>query len=102
MAHPQLRITKQPDGEATIVVLAGELDLATASRVDQSLDTLQRADGQAVVVDCSELTFCDSTGLAALERHRPLVLRAPHPTVLRLLELTGLTELVEERPRRPA
>jgi anti-anti-sigma factor len=52
------------DGRA-VVVLRGELDLATAPDLEAALN--ERLDtGQDVVVDLRELDFMDSTGLRAL------------------------------------
>jgi anti-anti-sigma factor len=52
------------DGRA-VVVIRGELDLATAPDLEAALN--ERLDsGQDVVVDLRELDFMDSTGLRAL------------------------------------
>lgn len=54
-----------------------------------------------IVVDLSDLSFCDSSGLTALihaqrtaaEHGRRVVLRTPPPQVRRLLEMTGADAL---------
>jgi anti-anti-sigma factor len=54
------------DGRA-VVVIRGELDLATAPELDAAIQ--ERLDrGQDVVVDLRELQFMDSTGLRVLVR----------------------------------
>jgi anti-sigma B factor antagonist len=68
-----LRVTLSVDAEVVTVTLAGEFDLAAApefrSRADEALD----AGTAAVVLDLAELSFIDSTGIAALlELHRRL------------------------------
>jgi anti-anti-sigma factor len=50
----------EPDGVR--VKVAGELDVAVIERLQQRLDSLART-GEAVVLDLSELTFIDSSGL---------------------------------------
>jgi anti-anti-sigma factor len=54
------------------------------------------------VLDLSDLTFIDSSGISllvvALGQDRAVTLRNPQPFVSRVLELTGLDHLVE----RPA
>ena len=51
----------------TRVTLAGELDLAAAPQLDDAIADLGR-DCVAVILDLSELTFMDSTGLQAIIR----------------------------------
>ena len=56
--------TSDRDGRA-VVVIRGELDLATAPDLEAALP--ERLDaGQDVVVDLRELEFMDSTGLRVL------------------------------------
>ncbi|MEX2274570.1 MAG: STAS domain-containing protein [Actinomycetota bacterium] len=69
--------------DARHVRLVGELDLATASHVLERLQPLTDEGGD-IVVDLSELTFMDATGLQALA------------TVAR--SLRGLGQLVLDRP----
>ena len=52
------------DGRA-VVVIRGELDLATAPDLDAAIKS-RLDDGQDVVVDLRELDFMDSTGLRVL------------------------------------
>jgi anti-anti-sigma factor len=73
--------------------LMGELCLSTIGALETMLNALPAAAG---VLDVSALTFMDSTGLHAFERHarrleqpRPLVLLNASEPVRRLFELTG-------------
>ena len=76
-----------------VLVLAGELDIGTADPLDRRLAALSHV--HALVVNCALLTFCDTRGLAVLVRHRPLKIRTPHPRFRRLLEIAGLSSLIE-------
>jgi anti-sigma B factor antagonist len=85
------------DGQV-VVVLAGELDIATGARVKEALDELTQARAGRLVVDLSRLSFLDSTGLAmfiALEKccrengGPELEIRPGPPAVQRLFELVG-------------
>lgn len=84
--------------------LCGEIDAATAPRL---LAALSRAEG-VVVLDLSEVTFIDSSGLRVFIElaHRigseSFVLREPSKPFRRLLELTGLdaTFTIQTRPPR--
>jgi anti-sigma B factor antagonist len=86
----------------SVVVLAGELDLADAPAVSSQLQAAAGPDGR-VVVDLHGVTFIDSTAIGALvgvqrvlkERGGTLVLRRPSRAVARLLELTALDRLFE-------
>lgn len=51
------------DGDHTVVRPRGELDMATIGAVEQELRQLQRAGSRKLVLDLSELSFMDSTGL---------------------------------------
>jgi anti-anti-sigma factor len=79
-----------------VVALAGELDIAGVPVMEQGLKAFERDDITALVVDLSELTFLDCSGvhalLAARQRaeangHRLAVVGAGPPT-RRLFELT--------------
>jgi len=68
-----LELRESTDGATRIVSVAGELDLATSARLSALLDRLA-SDRSALVVDLTECTFIDSTGLAAiLHGARPMV-----------------------------
>jgi anti-anti-sigma factor len=82
-------------GSDGVLHLAGELDLATQEAFAAS--ARERVDGQGeVVLDLSDLTFVDSTGIRAmiaLARElapRRLVLRDPAPTVASVFDIVRL------------
>jgi anti-anti-sigma factor len=70
----------------------GELDLAVA---DQLSEAIAGAAGGAVLVDMSECTFLDSTGLAVVLLARRagerVAMHSPSAQVLRILSQVGLT-----------
>jgi anti-sigma B factor antagonist len=86
-------------GETAILRISGEIDISTAP---QLRDHLRQLDTGRVVVDLSAMTFIDSTGLGvlvgALKRLRDkggdLVLRAPTRATRKVLDLTGLAQIV--------
>jgi anti-sigma B factor antagonist len=85
----------------TVVAVAGELDLETAPLLRQRLHDLIESGHVALTVDLAQLSFLDSTGISVLvealklagRRDGRLVLRAPAPSIRRVLEITGLIEL---------
>ena len=90
----------QQEGELCLVRLMGELDLGHAAAFRERLFAVAN---QTVVVDLSELSFIDSSGLAAfvfannraIQLGHELVVTQPQPQVKRAFELTGLNDLIE-------
>ena len=105
---PPLGVDVSSTGYGAIVTIAGELDLATAPRVRAALESelLERA--EAVVVDLKEVTFMDSSGLAALlnferdmgMRSRRLAIACPEGAARLLLDVTGVAERLDLHPSR--
>lgn len=88
------------EGEAPVVSLHGEIDLSSVGAVRAVIsDALAHAD-TSLVIDLSDVTFFDSSGLGLLVTAKDegapagveLVLRAPSPAVQRILELAGTTD----------
>ena len=88
------------DGTVRVAVV-GEIDLATVADFEAALATAVAVDGTPrVVVDFREVGFCDSSGIAALDRAYQraadrggsLRLTGLQRGVSRLLEVTGMLE----------
>jgi anti-anti-sigma factor len=106
LAHVlQLELAYQvaANGEATVRV-RGELDIATADQAYAYLrDVVDNQDGP-VMMNLSELTFCDAAGLGVLARvagharrtGRSLKLTAARPSLLRIMHITGMDEAFPE------
>ncbi|MFI2713647.1 STAS domain-containing protein [Micromonospora sp. NPDC018662] len=92
----------QPDRGVTRLRLAGELDLSTAGELTAEIDRLVADGRRELLLDLTDLTFCDSTGIAAFVRGDNLVaadggwLRLTGATgrVARVLQVTGLAEVL--------
>jgi anti-anti-sigma factor len=89
------------DDACTTVSVAGELDLATADDFTRAVRGGLAAG--AVVIDLREVTFMDSSGVRALntalresaENGRQLrVSEGMHPSVVQVLEMTGMLGLL--------
>lgn len=100
---PCLSVEVRDAPERCLLVLRGELDIAAVPALRALLAVLGRS---PVVVDLAEVSFVDASGLAPLieakdeasREQRRFELRNPRPSttrVLELLELLGLTGLVE-------
>ena len=93
---PEFSITVRNLRDIHLVTLHGELDVASAEGLSNSLVELA---GSTVVADLSDLTFMDSSGIGALVRARnrikadglgELLLTRPVEIVRRTLEIVGL------------
>ncbi|SCL28129.1 anti-anti-sigma factor [Micromonospora rhizosphaerae] len=90
------------DGGGVCLRLAGELDISTAPALNAAIDRLADEGERQLLVDLSELNFCDSTGIAAFVRgdNRASAdggwLRVTGATgrVQRVLQVTGLAEVL--------
>jgi anti-sigma B factor antagonist len=91
----------QVDGHSNVRV-TGDIDLATATELRQRLNSVIAAGDVDVDLDLSDVTFLDSTGLVVLlaarqqlhDKHHRLTVRNPSKRVLRVLELSGLLEVM--------
>jgi anti-anti-sigma factor len=99
----ELKYQVAADGKATVRV-RGELDIATADQAYAYLrDVVDSQDGP-VMMNLSELSFCDAAGLGVLARvagharrsGRSLRLTAARPTLLRIMHITGMDEAFPE------
>ena len=61
----QLRVEVRPNGDIVTFRLAGEVDIASIGTLRCCLDDVDSA-WRVVVIDAADLTFIDSTGIAAL------------------------------------
>ncbi len=82
------------------MLLDDEVDLSSSARLEGLLTDLAAPQGP-VVVDFAGVEFCDSTVLRFLARLQAVVppgeveLRSLSPQAIRLLELTGFTDVYE-------
>ncbi|WP_430383231.1 STAS domain-containing protein [Streptomyces sp. P10-4] len=96
--------TSAPD--RSLVAVTGSLDLHTAHHLADALQPLLGHDGHTLLVDLSGVTFLDSTGLtcliAAYRTARStgvrLALIAPSQPVLKMLQLTGVDQVLDSYP----
>jgi len=98
--RPPAAYTLRRREDAPVLVLEGELDIASAPELRRELDDL---DGDALVLDFTRATFIDSAVLKELLRARVelaergvrLVLAGVPAAVRRLMDLTRTWELFE-------
>lgn len=86
----------------TVLTVKGEIDVYTAPKLREKLLSLCEREGHKVVVDLSEVSYMDSTGLgvfigaykASQNVGSEFSLSGLTPRVARLFEITGLNELI--------
>jgi len=108
---PDLEITRgEGDGEI-VVHLRGRLGIDSSPFLrDQLLAGLREESMKAMVVDVSEVSYMDASGIATLVEglkiarscHNTLRLKGLQGRVLHLFEVTGLLELFEINGNRSA
>ncbi len=82
-----------------VIRVNGDLDAQTSSTLDVAVAEQLAAGCTEIVLDLSGLQFVDSSGLRSMVLARGpqgdgrVVLRGPSPSVRRLLDITGLTEV---------
>ena len=93
----QLTVDVRRVGSGAVVAPSGELDHHSADQLQEPLDACVTDGCNRIVIDCSGLEFCDSTGLNVLLTTRIQVeaaggqvhLSGMRPIVARVLEITG-------------
>lgn len=96
----QLHLSVAPGEVETVVSVSGELDMSTAEQLSSAVTDQLRTNPTRIVLDLSELSFCDSLGLGTLvvlsrtarNQQTYLVLRNPSPFFRRMLDVTGVRE----------
>jgi anti-sigma B factor antagonist len=99
----ELDIRVTDHGDRTVVSVGGEVDAYTAPTLETALGEVIPTRSVNVVVDLSDVTFLDSTGLGVLvsglnrtEAHGgSYALVVTNHRVLRIFELSSLTQLFQ-------
>ncbi|MGW5733441.1 MULTISPECIES: STAS domain-containing protein [Streptomyces] len=104
----QVRRIEHRRGDAAVLAVSGELDVATAQILGDAVDAAVNSGHRTVILDCGRLTLCDSHGLDLLLGLRTrlhalqgdLVLAAVHPVVRHLLEVSATAQIFTQYPGR--
>ena len=100
IVESSFRVDVRSRDRTALVVVSGELDVASGPTLEQELAKADASDAQLVILDLRDLEFIDSTGLSILIKahqqaeasgRRFAVVRG-RSQVQRLLGLTGLEE----------
>ncbi|MEV4573777.1 STAS domain-containing protein [Nonomuraea jabiensis] len=99
---PSLNLSSRAVICGTLIEVGGEVDAATVAQLAAYIEREHPDAGLPLVLDLSGVSFMDSSGLHLLiqqhqrqeEHGTGLHLAAPHERVRRLLELTGVGQLL--------
>jgi anti-anti-sigma factor len=100
-------ITTHPEGNAVRLAVTGEIDVATVGELESAIrDATIPVRTTTVVVDLADVSFCDSSGIAAFvctqadAATRGTVVRVVNPrrNVQRVLEITCLYDALVNPP----
>ncbi|WP_328473104.1 STAS domain-containing protein [Actinoplanes sp. NBC_00393] len=101
-----MNVSCQQLGSVARLTAAGEIDMATVGALTKPLqEAILDPSISAIEIDFGDVTFCDSSGVAALDesyadaREHGITLRVINlrPIVSRVLEITGLLEPLTQR-----
>jgi anti-sigma B factor antagonist len=103
-----LAVERTSNQGVELLLVEGELDIATAPRLISVLNRAVQEALRSLVVDLSEVDFMDSTGLALLiNAHRRLTRRSkgfavvcPPGPLWRVFEITDMVETLHVCPDR--
>ena len=97
------------EGSRTIVAILGEADLSNRPALADTLASVIAGDTGDVVIDLTDTEFVDTAIIRSLmdgqrilaRRGRELTFRSPSRLAARILDLFGLTGLIETADRPP-
>ncbi len=97
-----LDINVSDKDSTAVVALAGEIDAYTAPQLKEQLLPLTKESGKVVEVNLEKVNYMDSTGLGVFvsalkstkENKSELKLVQLQDRVMRLFEITGLTDII--------
>lgn len=100
LSSSPFEVTVEQRGGTVHVALVGELDISTATRLEDELARQEAERPSLIVLDLQRLTFMDSTGLRLLisadtrarEEGRSLAIVPGNEMVQRVMRLTRLDE----------
>jgi anti-anti-sigma factor len=100
LVSAKLSINRRDDDKGVVLVLSGELDIASAPALEQSLNEILSEGTGPILLDLNELRFVDSAGVTVLIRAkrdaetkgRSLSLRRPSEQLRQVFSLVGLAD----------
>ena len=97
-----MQITTTPGSERYVLTVSGEVDLATSPDLDAAVIAAIESGATSVVIDLTDVSFMDSSGLGVIvrglkrcrEADRDLDLIITNDRVLKVFGITGLDQVI--------
>ena len=89
--------------KTNMVSIRGEIDIYSIEKFRDSIEEKIKTQASEIILDCSELSYMDSTGMGVLielrnktkELGQKIIMMNPRPNIRKLLALTGVDEIIE-------
>lgn len=98
--------------EKSIIIVKGEVDIYSVGKFREAIERLINSKVSEINLDCTDLTYMDSTGMGVLielrkktmESGQKLVIMNPRKNIKKLLDITGVTQIIDiiENPENQA
>jgi len=90
-------------GKTNMVCIKGEIDIYSIEKFRETIENQIKTQVPEIILDCSELSYMDSTGMGVLielrnktkEMGQKIVMLNPRPNIKKLLTLTGVDKIIE-------
>ena len=97
-----MQIATTPGSERYVLTVSGEVDLATSPELDAAIIGAIESGTSSVVIDLTDVSFMDSSGLGAIvrglkrcrESEKDLDLVITNDRVLKVFGITGLDQVI--------
>jgi anti-sigma B factor antagonist len=97
-----LRVDLLDEPEGPVIRLRGELDISSADALRSQIEDLRELNPERLVFDLGGLDFIDTSGIALLlelaATGQTVVLREPSDGIRRVLEATGVSQVLRLEP----
>lgn len=89
--------------KTNMVSVRGEIDIYSIEKFRDTIEEKIKTQASEIILDCSELSYMDSTGMGVLielrnktkELGQKIIMMNPRPNIRKLLALTGVDKIIE-------
>jgi anti-sigma B factor antagonist len=97
-----MQIATTPGSDRYVITVSGEVDLATSPELDTAIIAAIESEAASVVIDLTDVSFMDSSGLGVIvrglkrcrEADKDLDLVITNERVLKVFGITGLDQVM--------
>jgi len=90
-------------GKTSMIRIEGEIDIYSIEKFRETIEEKIKTQIPEIILDCSELSYMDSTGMGVLielrnktkEMGQKIIMINPRPNIKKLLALTGVDKIIE-------